>query len=143
MKFEYDIKEIGLDFLAVPMSKKMQDAVSIGIRDSLVVMETAHKKLFVRGQAKNPQTYPDKIVWRTGALAKSYRRFWSKGEAEGFYGSTLKRATILEFGGRAGRALKTRIEGRFLMKQVEENESVLSKVEAVMNKAVGKAVDSG
>jgi len=143
MKFEYDIKEVGLDFLSVPMTKKMKDGISLGIRDSLVVVETAHKGLFVRGQAKNPQTYPEKIVWRTGALAKSYRRFWKKRVPEGFYGSTLKRASILEVGGNAGRGLKTRIEGRFLMKQVEENQSVLSRIEQIMARAVERAIDAG
>jgi len=158
MSFEYQINKDGLNFLKTPMPDKMKKAISVGVRDSLAVIERAHKKLFVRGQSKDPTTYRDKLVWRTGTLAKSYVTSWKPGQFTGYHGSTLKRSGILEHGGtikarnaaylhfRIGSAWvkvkQVEIKGRFMMQQVEENRGVQAKVQQIMANAAVKGIDN-
>jgi len=157
MSFEYQINKDGLNFLKTPMPGKMKKAISVGVRNSLAIIERSHKKLFVRGQSKDPTTYPDKLVWRTGTLAKSYISSWKPGQFTGYHGSTLKRSGILEHGGtiRAKKAAylhfrigaawvkvkEVTIRGRFMMKQVEEDKAVLGKISAAMATATLKGID--
>jgi len=157
MSFEYEVNEKNLKFIHTGLTGRMKQAVSLGVRDSLAIMEVAHKKLFVLGQSKDPTTYPFKLVWRTGALAKSYMMSWKAGDLHGYYGSTLKRSGILERGGtirpKNAKALrfkignqwvttkKVEIKGRFMMTQVEKNESVMKRVEKKIADAFVKGAD--
>jgi hypothetical protein len=80
--------------------KRIDKAISFGVRDGLQQIERQHKlKYFIRGKAASMKTHPTKITWRTGTLAQSYERYWKEGQSFGYYGSTLKRAALLEYGG--------------------------------------------
>ena len=158
MSFEYEINKTGLDFLKQPMPAKMKKAISLGVRDGLAIIERGHKNLFVRGQSKDPETHPDKIVWRTGTLAKSYITSWRSGQFTGAYGSTLRRSGILERGGtiKAKNAAylkfqiggawvqvkQVKIKGRFMMAQVERDKKIQSNVQKAMDKAFAKGIDN-
>lgn len=88
------------DFQDGSINKKINKAMAYVVRNSLTNLERHHKKKwFLRGRAKDPKTDPNKIIWRTGGLAKSYITYWKSGALFGYYGSTLKRAALLEYGG--------------------------------------------
>ena len=81
------------------MRKRVNAAIAFAVRDGLNNLEEHHKKkYFLRGAAASPKTHPTKITWRTGSLAKNYTTYWKEGNHYGYYGSTLKRARLLEVG---------------------------------------------
>jgi hypothetical protein len=97
--YELDFGDVD-DFGDGQMRKRIGRAISFGIREGLKRIEERHKKKwFLRGAAKSTKTHPRKITWRTGNLAKSYVTSWKRGNHFGYYGSTLKRAALLEYGG--------------------------------------------
>jgi len=82
------------------MSKRVNLAIAAGVSEGLLMLERRHKiKHFIRGNAASSKTHPSKITWRTGGLAKSFDRYHKKGDHFGWYGSPLKRAALLEYGG--------------------------------------------
>ena len=82
------------------MRKRVNKAIAFGIRDELRNLEEYHKKrFFLRGSGKSQKTHKTKITWRTGGLAKSYQTYWKTGQHFGYYGTTLKRGALLEYGG--------------------------------------------
>lgn len=96
--YELDFDDVK-DLQDGSMSKKLKQAISFGVRDGLLMVERRHKlRYFVRGGAASMKTHPTKITWRTGELAKSYERYYRNGQHYGYYGSTLKRAALLEYG---------------------------------------------
>ncbi len=99
MPYQTTITHEGLGFLEKGMTGKMKKAVSLGVRNSLVLMERAHKDLFVLGKSKDRTTFDNKLVRRTGQLARSYGIAWRAGALTGSLGSPLKRAKPLEVGG--------------------------------------------
>ena len=82
------------------MSKKINKAIAMGIKDGLLMLEQIHKlKYFIRGGAGSMKTHPTKITWRTGNLAKSYDRYHQGDNHYGYYGTGAIRAPLLEYGG--------------------------------------------
>jgi hypothetical protein len=99
LHFEADFTQVK-DMQDGKLKKKIAKAMSLGVRDGLRNIEETHKKkFFLRGRGKNRKSDPNKIVWRTGTLAKSYVTAWKGGNLFGYYGTTLKRAALLEYGG--------------------------------------------
>ena len=95
-----------MDFRAVKdlqdgkANKRIHKAVALGVRDGLRNIEESHKKgFFLSGNAESSKTHPTKITSRTGNLAKSYITYWRDGQTFGYYGTTLRRAALLEYGG--------------------------------------------
>ncbi len=81
------------------MAKRVDKAIALGVHEGLQMLEEHHKKkYFLTGSGSNPKTHPTKITSRTGNLARSYMQYWKKGQHFGYYGTTLKRARLLETG---------------------------------------------
>jgi hypothetical protein len=81
------------------MPKRLDSALSVAVRKSLVLLERHHKTEEIRRGGGKSAPVPDKWTWRTGALAKSYRVYWNRGDLVGYYGSESKYSGILERGG--------------------------------------------
>jgi hypothetical protein len=78
----------------------------IGLRDALALVQNYHQKReMIRGAMTREGRFasavadPSRLTTRTGGLARSYRIYLRRGEMVGYYGSTLRRARILETGG--------------------------------------------
>lgn len=77
-----------------------------GIRIAMALIERHHKEQeMVRGVEKAEARYssaiadPNRLSWRTGQLARSYRIAIDQANMIGYYGSDLRRARLLETGG--------------------------------------------
>ncbi len=79
------------------MSKRMDKQISLGVRDSIAIMERTHKKDVIK-RGSGP---PVSGVWtsRTAEASRSFKRWWSTGDHHGAYGSELQRMKKLEEGG--------------------------------------------
>jgi hypothetical protein len=98
--YEMDFKDVK-DLQDGRMSKRVHNAIAVGIHNGLQMVEEHHKKKhFLRGNARNPKTHKTKITWRTGQLARSYIQYYKRGDHFGYYGSEMWRAKVLEDGKR-------------------------------------------
>jgi hypothetical protein len=91
-------KELARELEQYP--EKMRRQVSFAVRNGLVVYERHHKKEEIRRGAGKSGSVEGRFTSRTGALAKSYRMYWSKGDLEGWYGSESKYSAMIEKGGK-------------------------------------------
>lgn len=93
---------VSVEQLAVELGDIMQPMrmkISRAILNGLIVIERHHKTEEIRRRAGQSAPVADKWTWRTGALAKSYERFWKPGDLVGYYGSPTKYARMMEEGG--------------------------------------------
>lgn len=97
--FHMELRTSGLVTSLATMPARMDNALSLAVRKGLVLLERHHKKEEIRRGGGKSAPVPDKWTWRTGALAKSYRIYWNRGDLVGYYGSESKYSAILERGG--------------------------------------------
>ncbi len=74
---------------------RLRASISLGVRDSLAVLQRTHKTEVI-GRGIGPWGG----VWstRTGEATRSFHIAWERGELEGAYGSELRRMGVLELG---------------------------------------------
>jgi hypothetical protein len=98
--YEIDFTKVS-DMVDGSMSKKLRKEVSVGIRDSLAILQRHHKtKSIQRGGGKR-KPVANKWTWRTGEAGRSFHIAMKRNALIGAYGSSLRRVRVLELGSQA------------------------------------------